>query len=378
MIHEHFQVVLNRATEYTQVTSDAMRDRDAALRRARDGLRDVLPSMAPNLATTLNVKEGGRQANYSPVAWIRIYSPDHAPTAHDGYYLVYLFAADGSRLYLSLQQGTSEFRANAMRPIRDPARLRRRAAEGRQIVDDVARPPIGPRVCLQVDLAATAVEGVVGAESQLRIQNYEDISSWAWRYAPDDLKSDDAVVEDLATALPLLAAVYREPIPPGGSQDRPPAPGPTQRAPFGRMGSASGQGLEQSADVRLAVEKHAEILATADLEAAEWVVEPVGHLHLGYDLRCRRGADELHVEVKGTRSTGEEVKLTGNEVRHARYGCSANHALFVASHIQVGPYPQHQCSGGWTNWHRPWSPDDDDLTVTEYRYRLPDGGAGRP
>src|SRR5215831_18381715 len=67
----------------------------------------------------LRVKAGGRQGSFSPLPWVRVYSKRHAPTAQEGRYLVYLFAADGSRVYLSLNQGSSERRSGHMRPIVD-------------------------------------------------------------------------------------------------------------------------------------------------------------------------------------------------------------------------------------------------------------------
>lgn len=37
-----------------------------------------------------------------------------------------------------------------------------------------------------------------------------------------------------------------------------------------------------------------------------------------YDLRCTRGTEERHVEVKGTTGAATSVELTINEVLHAR------------------------------------------------------------
>ena len=66
-------------------------------------------------ADLLEVKHGGRQYNYSPVAWLRIFDAEHAPNAQDGYYIVMLFSTDGSAVYLSLNHGTSEIgRASCM------------------------------------------------------------------------------------------------------------------------------------------------------------------------------------------------------------------------------------------------------------------------
>ena len=46
--------------------------------------------------------------------WVRVYAPAQSPTAQEGIYLTYLFAADGSRAYLSLMHGSSEFRSGSI------------------------------------------------------------------------------------------------------------------------------------------------------------------------------------------------------------------------------------------------------------------------
>jgi hypothetical protein len=88
-----------------------------------------------------------------------------------GFYVVYLFAADGSRVYLSLNQGTSEFRSNAMRPILDSALLQARAAEARQLFDAWAP---GLMASLDATINVHVDDLRVGAESKRRAKNYED------------------------------------------------------------------------------------------------------------------------------------------------------------------------------------------------------------
>src|SRR6266571_4794967 len=44
-----------------------------------------------------------------------------------------------------------------------------------------------------------------------------------------------------------------------------------------------------------------------------WAVRDVSSTPCGYDLECRRRRDLLHVEVKGTRSSGQKFILTRNE-----------------------------------------------------------------
>lgn len=75
------------------------------------------------------------------VPWVRVYDPDRSPAPTTGWYVVYLFAADGSRVYLALMQGTS-----AVETPLPSAVLRGRAAE--------ARKRSAPRLAQRRDLVA--------------------------------------------------------------------------------------------------------------------------------------------------------------------------------------------------------------------------------
>jgi hypothetical protein len=56
---------------------------------------------------------------------------------------------------------------------------------------------------------------------------------------------------------------------------------------------------------------------TARLKEQGWSVASVESLRIGYDLRCTRGRDELHAEVKGTRAVLPSFIITEGELRRA-------------------------------------------------------------
>ncbi len=86
-----------------------------------------------------------------------------------------------------------------------------------------------------------------------------------------------------------------------------------------------------------------------------------------YDLLCRSGDAELHVEVKGTTSDGTSVVVTRNEVQHAR--CQYPRiALFVISRIDLrlsGGAPV--AAGGVLMRYEPWVIDDFDLLPLSFQ-----------
>jgi 5-methylcytosine-specific restriction protein A len=59
-----------------------------------------------NLADGLLVKGSPGQGNFAEVPWVAVFNPTVTRTATAGYYVVYLFSANGARVALSLNQGT--------------------------------------------------------------------------------------------------------------------------------------------------------------------------------------------------------------------------------------------------------------------------------
>lgn len=129
----------------------------------------------------------------------------------------------------------------------------------------------------------------------------------------------------------------------------------------GRMG----QGFQHDVARRSAVELWAMKLAVEHYRRAGWEVEDTSAFR-PYDLSCRRGGEAIRVEVKGTETDGERIRLTRNEVRNAR---EHRTELFVVRQIQVrtepaSPIPYGGVAAVWS----PWRIDDGDLLPAQYDY----------
>jgi hypothetical protein len=212
--------VLAAAPDYSRTPTPAMLRRDVALADIVARLDEVVPELSQGLGLAslgLRAGRGGHQASYSPTAWVRVYAPGYSPNAMEGFYIVYLFATDGSAVYISLNQGTSEYRSNAMRPINDRAELRARAAEARRSLSDFQDTPLMRSAGVEMDLTWASTPGV-GPESRRRTRNYEDANVLALRYPAAAVPPDEDLLQDLSGMLPLLAALYQ----------RPPAPLPAE------------------------------------------------------------------------------------------------------------------------------------------------------
>lgn len=363
------QRVLDLAAGFTSRLSPPMRERASVLADLAGGLDRALdgPAGPPwRAALGLQVRAGGQQGSVALVPWVRVYAPEQSPTAQEGIYLTYLFAADGSRAYLSLMHGSSEFRSGSMRAITDQRVLLARAAVARSALGDMAEADIAAGASLSIDLAWQ------GFRSPDRAKAYESANILARKYQAGQIPSDTQLLADLSGMLPLLARLY-------GAE---PAPWPDDGTGDGHPArpALQAQGRERDPDVRRAIERFAEDHAAVYFENREWRVERVGQYKLGYDLVCSKpGGATLHVEVKGTRTLGEKVTLTANEVEHTRHAadCGAEHILYVLSQIAVTDSDAVTCSGGTPTRLWPWTISDKDLIPTEYAYTV-EAASGSP
>lgn len=370
----NMQRILDLAAQYSKDKTPAMEKRTTAAESLAAELEKALkePAVSQVLGEIeLVAKAGGRQANYSPIPFVRVYSKRYAPKAEEGIYLVYLFAADGSRAYLSLNQGTSEVRSRHTRTINDRRVLLSRAAQARSALGDLMESDAAAGAVLSIDLASRDLKS---RDSRLRGRAYEDANILAIEYPAGLIPDDNQLLADLYGLCPLLTQLWGElPIQPLTTAVMPEA-GQLGEPPQA-AGVPDGQGRLLDSVVRRKIEVHAEDAAEKYFSSVGWKVRRVGHLKRGYDLEClKENGEELHVEVKGTRRRGERVILTDNEVRHSRgdSGCNVGHALYVVSEIEViTTVDGIHCTGGKELRKWPWKIDDQDLTATEYSYRIP-------
>ena len=115
---------------------------------------------------------------------------------------------------------------------------------------------------------------------------------------------------------------------------------------------SEGQGYESYAPRRKAIEDHAMAKAISHYRRQGWAVTDVSSRR-SYDLLCRKRGSRLHVEVKGTTSSGAAVLLTRNEVQHAE-GAYPDVALFIVAGIRVTGGEAPRASGGRIYRYEPW------------------------
>jgi hypothetical protein len=137
-----------------------------------------------------------------------------------------------------------------------------------------------------------------------------------------------------------------------------------------RPNSSREGGREEDSEVRRVIEAYSMRIAQEHYESLQYEVENTAATE-SFDLKCRKGEEEVRVEVKGTRGDGRAVELTAAEVENARRReCRTD--LFILANITVEPSDACWVAhGGEPRVFTDWVPNDQDLTVTRYRYTPP-------
>jgi hypothetical protein len=131
------------------------------------------------------------------------------------------------------------------------------------------------------------------------------------------------------------------------------------------LARSKGQGFARTSLERRLLEKRAMTAAEQYFCKQGFTVEDVS-ARRPYDLLCRRGSEEVHVEVKGTMTDGDAIVLTNNEVKHA---CNSHNscALFIFHSIRLN---RRKASGGKSRVLQPWKLQQKNLTPVSFTYRL--------
>ena len=133
-----------------------------------------------------------------------------------------------------------------------------------------------------------------------------------------------------------------------------------------------GGGALSSVEERLAIEKHAMEIATRHYIAYEWIVEDVSSRE-PFDLRCiHPDGTEIHVEVKGTKTSGSKIRLTSGEVEHARKWGSLDMNLLIVANIKIaGAAESPKASGGTMRLYESWDVDSCKLRAVQFECAVP-------
>jgi hypothetical protein len=352
--------------DWSAKNTSAMQERGRLIRHGvATWLRDRLPLLAaglPAIVDDLRVEARDGTGLKNEIPWVRVYSASRSRSATVGWYVVYLFSAQGDRVYLSLMQGTTRWE-NGEFHTRPEAELRARV--------DWARRSLIRQLAVRSDLVGKI--SLKARKSKLG-PAYEAGTVAAFEYPLNALPSEATLESDLRFLVSVLGDLYQVAeqaldVPGELTPEVVDALITAERSAGRRRG---GQGLRLSADERVAIERQAVRVACQYLRGEGFAVRDVGATE-SYDIDARRGEERVFVEVKGTTSTwtdGSEVILTKNEVDlHERE--HPNTMLLVISAISLNRKASPPiASGGVLHVVHPWRIAREHLTPVTYRYSV--------
>jgi hypothetical protein len=338
-------------------------------------LREALPGSTFAIDSAfLHVYGSGSTGLNAKVPWVLISDKRFTKSAQDGWYLVLLFAEDGSGLNLSLNKNSTrpgeyvsgKWTAN---PLPDHEIKRDRDWAVGLLRDSIRA---HPELTERIDLKTSSATGRAYEKSHV-----------VGRYYPRSALPDEfELVSDLSVIGEFLNTIYNS-LDSGSESSETVVHSPTtddleNSETTEYSPTTDGPGRQSNTPLKLATEQHAVDRATKYLEGEGYEVEDVGAFK-SFDLRATKGGEILCVEVKGSVGTPSSVNLTYNEVQVARN--APRTLLIVVDRIR---WKQDATTGGietfdgnLRKWWG-WKADEDLLTPTEYRYELPPEEVDKP
>lgn len=362
-MRELLRDVLLLQREWSWKNTPAMQKRGRLIQEGvSDWLREQLPVLkrdAPVEMDDWDVEARDHTGNKSVVPWARVYSASRSDSATKGWYVVYLFGAQGDSVYLSLMQGTSEWRNGE---------FKRRPLEGTRLRAQRARGVLSTRLRSRPDLveqiALKAPKHTLGPA-------YEAGTVAAFEYPLDALPSEEVLRNDLTFLASVLSHLYEIAPLVGLADDVAPEIVDALVTADRSAGKVRrGQGLLLDSAERVAIERRAVAVATEYLTGEGYDVTDVGATE-SYDLDARRGEQRLYVEVKGTTTvwtSASEIILTKREVELHLREYPDNMLLIVSSVVLDRSATPPSASGGELRVIHPWRIVQPNLTPVSYRY----------
>jgi 5-methylcytosine-specific restriction protein B len=190
-LREAMQSVLELQKHWTAHTTPDMQERGLLI-------RNRIPALLEPIADVRHFKvEGSAGAgSNSRVPWVRVFRLDMSPSPQKGWYAVFLFAADGGAVFLSLIQGTTDWSGGRGKP-KDHEVLAARSERARVILGQSGA-------------------NVKGLSHDIRLSDpllgraYERGTVIAFEYRSGAMPPDDTIIADLSQILELLDVLDTE------------------------------------------------------------------------------------------------------------------------------------------------------------------------
>lgn len=192
MLNDLIGRVLELQEHFSADQTGEMKDRNQLVKTQIPGRVEALLRERTS-GSSLSANGSGGIGNNAIVPWARVFDPEHSPSAQSGWYVVFLFAGDGSAVHMSLNLGVTKISAREIGGFH--ARAEERLNEAG---DDLSS---DPRLSREISLEA-------GTNQLARL--YERGNLAAYTYRSGEVPSETLIAEDLEYLLSLLIVVQGE------------------------------------------------------------------------------------------------------------------------------------------------------------------------
>jgi len=194
--------VLKCQLGYTHVAANPiMRARSKALGQIKDQLNWELRRL--NKSSDWQSEFSNGQGNAAKIPWVRFANFKHSPRGSTGFFLVFLFSEDGSRAFLSLNQGTTD-QVGGGQILKPKGELRARADEVRVSFAHDASGNFHPELTRHGKPTVTIDLG----KSDLALQ-YAAGNVVAFEYDATQLPSNHSIVCQVSVLVRVLEEIYK-------------------------------------------------------------------------------------------------------------------------------------------------------------------------
>lgn len=201
-LRNEIQQILELQQSYTHIAANPkMRARAAALTQCKEQLNCEIRNL--NKPDTWKAEYSNGQGNAAKIPWVRLADLEHSPKGSEGFFLVFLFAEDGSKAYLSLNQGTTvQLGGGATMIDRDDLRAKSSNMRDKYVYGlDLSPLP-------ELKLHGTPTATINLGNSDLAMQ-YAAGNVIAYEYSLDQVSSHHSIVCQITALIPVLEKIYR-------------------------------------------------------------------------------------------------------------------------------------------------------------------------
>lgn len=189
MLNESIQRVLELQDAFSADRTEAMLERNQLVKTTiPERIMSLLAES--DLSSGLSANGSGGIGNNAIVPWARVFDPKHSPSAQSGWYVVFLFSADGSSVHLSLNLGVTKISRREIKILHEGAE-KTLAAAGKDLSSK-------RHLVRQIDLHA-------GTNALAAL--YERGNLAAFTYDRGSVPDEQQVTDDLSHLLSLLKLI---------------------------------------------------------------------------------------------------------------------------------------------------------------------------